>query len=130
MKYFYYYNSKGWIKSRSHCCDEDYDLQQAPLGFTKKEGAPDLETEYAPNGVQTKRPTMTTVIDKTTITADTSDKATITKVPKGTKVIIAGVDQGMCDDGTVEINADFKGSYKVKLVCWPYLDKEITVDAS
>ena len=102
---------------------------QAHLGESIIDGRFD-DTQYIKDGEITKRPAMTTVIDKTTITADTSDKATITKVPKGTKVIIAGVDQGTCDDGTVEINADFKGAYKVKLVCWPYLDKEITIDAS
>jgi len=123
------YNIDGKILQTVSCPAFLRDAQ-VQTGELIIDGDCDTRNDYIKDGKITKRPAMSTVIDKTTITADTSDKATITKVPKGTKVIIAGVDQGTCDDGTVEIKADFKGSYKVKLVCWPYLDKEIIVDAS
>ena len=123
------YNSTGKILQTVSCPAFLRDAQ-AQTGEFIVDGDCDTRNDYIKDGKITKRLVMPVIVDKTTITADTSDKATITKVPKGTKVIVAGVDQGTCDDGIVEINADFKGFYKVKLVCWPYLDKEITINAS
>jgi len=129
MKYFYLYDSNGKIKSATMCSDLSYKVQITPAGCTRGIGEPDVDNDYVKDGKITARPKMAVSVDKTTILANETDKATITGIPKGTRVYIMGDDEGICDDGKMEILADFKGTYKVKLVCWPYLDKEIEINA-
>jgi len=129
MKYFYLYNSEGRITSKGFCCDDDYDLQQEE-DVTKVEGDPDLENDYVLNGVLTQRPEMSVSISKLTVDADEIDFAEVTQIPIGTNVFIDRISQGSCDDGTVELTFDTPGEYLIKLVKFPYLNKEFTINAN
>ena len=129
MGCFYKYDSNGKIFSVGKCIDGEENIQPTEGFLTIAKGQPDLENDYIKDGKITKRLEMPVTVDKTSIVADEKDKATISGIPKGTSIIIEGTDQGICDDGYAEIKADYKGTYKVKLVCWPYLDKEIEINA-
>lgn len=68
-------------------------------------------------------------VDKTTITADNTDAATISGIPVGAIATIEGVDYAVTD-GTLVLRASSPGLFKVKLSHKDKLPEEVTIDAS
>ncbi|MEC4750057.1 hypothetical protein [Methylomicrobium sp. Wu6] len=79
------------------------------------------------------RPTQATIIDKTTITADCLDAATLTGVPDGAVFSASNVDTGESVSGPISGSDTFStsiaGTYALRISCWPYLDWQETVNA-
>lgn len=69
-------------------------------------------------------------IDKTTVTANSLDFATIAGVPSGAELFIDGVSQGIADGTDIELTFDYPGSYDIKSVLFPYLDWEAVIYAT
>lgn len=72
---------------------------------------------YVKNGSVHLRPTMGAKLTG----------ATVTGVPVPCAVHINS-QRYECSDSTIELEFDQPGTYKVRLECWPYLDKEFTVE--
>lgn len=75
-------------------------------------------TEYIHNGRLATRPEMPTDLNG----------LTLTDVPVPCLVYI-NREAYMTEDSTVELEFDQPGTYNIRLECWPYLDKEFTVEA-
>jgi len=76
------------------------------------------------------RPAMAATIDKTTVAAGGVDYATVTNVPSGAEVLIAGQNEGVSDGTDVELTFDISGQYVVKISLFPYLDWKVTINAN
>ena len=73
--------------------------------------------------------TMTTSINKTEIVANGIDKATISNCPEN--AVVSGDLAGTVGvDGLIEVTASVPKEINIKLVLYPYLNKEITINAT
>jgi hypothetical protein len=54
----------------------------------------------------------------------------LSNVPVGTEIFIDDVSVGTATEGEVELAFDLVGTYKLKLVLYPYLDWEETINAN
>ena len=72
---------------------------------------------------------MATSLDKTTITADGVDYATISGIPVGTLASIPGTLAQTVNDGALEVSSDFAKSLVVRLQHLEWKDKLYTVEA-
>lgn len=111
---FTVHNAAGEIQKSGSVPYEDVQAQAGP-GETVLEGvrADDL-TQYVADGEIVERPAI----------------AGLDQVPEGTRVFVDGVDQGVCNDGAVEIETDIVGVYRVRLVPpFPYqpFETEVTI---
>jgi len=84
---------------------------------------------YIVSGAVEPRPSMDLSVDKTTITADGTDEATITNIPSGATATCEG-ESLTIDDGELVFTADTVGTYTITFECWPYLDEEVTINAT
>lgn len=83
---------------------------------------------YVDGGLIVNRPTMPCTINKTTITADSTDTAIISNLPEPCTVTFKGQEYEVTD-GTFGFTADLPGTYAVKVEAWPHLDATFTVEA-
>ena len=124
------YNSEGRIL-RSVSAPPDMlqiQIQEGELGV---EGITNLETDYVLSGVITQRPTQATLLDKTTLTANGIDVIHITGAPDGiftaTNVVTGEMVSGSIS-GSDTFSTTVKGTIKIKIEAFPYLDFEATVE--
>lgn len=82
------------------------------------EGSPDRETQYIKDGEITLRPTQLT-----TLTG-----MTLNNLPTPCQIIIDGISYDGVDSPTVELEFDETGTHNIKVVAFPYLDKEFTIE--
>ena len=86
------------------------------------------------DGEIVSRSSMTAQIDKTEVTADDTDKVTISDIPSAAVATVHGAGArevvGPITDGTLELTFDTEGTYTIKLEKFPYKDQEFTVNAS
>lgn len=75
------------------------------------------------------RPTNPATIDKTILTANGVDQATISNLPTPTVVKVNG-DTYTVTDGTFEFTIDLPGTYPIIVDSFPYLTKEFEVTAT
>lgn len=95
MKYIVYRDSDGAILRTGDCPDDVLSLQ-AQTGETAIEGEADDDTHYIVAAVVTERPTLTATWDKTTITADGVDQATLgSTLPNPTNLMVTVVPEGV-----------------------------------
>lgn len=66
---------------------------------------------------------------KSTVTADDTDTVQLIGVPAGTKVWMAGQEQGVTDGSPVELSFGVAGVYRITLEHVRHLLQEITVEA-
>lgn len=130
VRYMVYEPGTGRIL-RSGMCPQNMVEQQAQddeIAVESEDDGIDDSLQYVVDGEIVMRPTLPG-FDKTTITADGEDAATMI-VPIGSHVEIVGVASGVCEDGEVEITADLPDTYTVRITnCWPYLDGEFVIQA-
>lgn len=94
-------------------------------------------TEYAPGGVKTARPTVTSItLNKTTIVGNGVDTCTFSGIPTGAQVAIYK-DQdflpravGVITDGTLVLTVDAVGSYAIVFSGFPVQEVRFTVTAT
>ena len=126
---FIAYDDKGqilWVMRNSSVDERETEMAQS---FCVMEGTADDDTQYVKDGVITDRPSMNLSVDKTTITANGADEATISNIPSGATATCEG-ESLTIDDGELVFTADTAGIYTIKFECWPYLDEEVTINAT
>lgn len=130
VRYMVYELGTGRIL-RSGLCPQnmvEHQAQAGEIAVESEDDGIDDSLQYVVDGAIVMRPSLPG-FDKTTITADGEDAATMT-VPVGSHVEIVAVASGVCEDGIVEITADLPDSYTVRVTdCWPYLDGEFVIEA-
>ena len=83
------------------------------------------------DGLAENKSSMSISVDKTEITADNTDKATISSCPEGAEVFIGTDSEGLVGiDGLVEIVSAVPKVIKITVVLYPWLDWEVTINAS
>lgn len=80
-------------------------------------GDADIETQYAPSGVLTNRPVQATMLVGQTLHYLPAPCA-----------IYVGDKKYECGESVADLQFDQPGTYRVRVECWPYLDKEFTVE--
>ena len=83
---------------------------------------------YVDGGLIVNRPTMPCTINKTTITADSTDTAIISNLPEPCTVTFKEQEYEVTN-GTFGFTTDLPGTYAVKVEAWPHLDATFTVEA-
>jgi hypothetical protein len=75
-----------------------------------------------------RRPNMSCVFSKKTISADGTDTITITNIP-APAIIIIDEQAEETSMGELTFTVDLPGTYIIKIECFPYITKEYTVTA-
>lgn len=131
MKNFVVYETNGKILRAGSCLDSDISLQPKDISESVIESTCNLETDYVLSGVITQRPTQATLLDKTTLTANGIDVIHITSAPDGiftaTNVVTGEMVSGSIS-GSDTFSTTVKGTIKIKIEAFPYLDFEATVE--
>lgn len=94
------------------------------------DGRHDPDTTYIVGGSVTVRPESQCSIDKIMIAADGVGQSVVLGIPAGSSLTVNGIDYGEVNDGQVEITSDVPGALVVVLSLFPYLDYEVTINAS
>jgi hypothetical protein len=103
---------------------------QAGTGEYAIEAAGDDLTQYVVGGAVTDKPAMPVSIDKTTVSADGIDLATISGIPVGALCRVASIAEAVVNDGTIELTFDNPGDYEITIIAFPYLDYTVTINAT
>lgn len=118
MKAVTFYDIQGRFTMSLHADDSTVEHNITQRGEPWVEGEHYGRTDvYAHNGKLTVRPA----------NPATLDGMTLRNLPHGTIVHINDTPY-VCDDGYAELEFTQPGKYKVRVECWPYLDKEFTVE--
>jgi hypothetical protein len=104
--------------------------------FLPVDSRPNEESHYIAGSppTVTARPTLPCTLDKTTITANGTDTATLSSIPIGATVAVTdgnGVTTYTATDSTLEITADDPGQISVTVTpAFPYIALTVTVTAT
>lgn len=128
MNYVVYKNSNGQILRVGECNAEDFE-NQALTGQTVIEDSADDREHYISGSAVTSRPTITATWDKTSVTANGSDTATLgSTLPNPTSVSVAVPDGAVTPDdevvtgGTFSFATSIAGNYIINVTPpFPYL---------
>lgn len=100
-------------------------------------GAIDPATEYAPAGVKTARPRVTTMlINKQSVLANGADSVSITVIPVGSKVSVFKDAEDFAraivtvNDGTLVATFEAAGNYRILVRLFPNVDVTFLVSAT
>lgn len=83
---------------------------------------------YVHDGEVKPRPPMPATLDKTTITADDTDEATLTGLPDPCTVTIDETTHKVTG-GSLTITSPMPATYNITCRAWPYLDGDYTLKA-
>jgi hypothetical protein len=128
MSIYTIYNSTTGLLLRK-ISTQDVDLANAQVQSGESIINQDLsfDTQYISSGSPTTRPTLSLTWNKTTITADGSDSATVASgIPNPTNyriIVPAGIQSisdGTITTGTLTFTADLSGIYTIILDSFPY----------
>jgi hypothetical protein len=104
--------------------------------FLPVDSRPNEEAHYITGSppTVTARPTLSCTLDKSTITANGLDTATLSGIPSGAAVSVTdqnGTTTYTVNDGTLEITADEPGTITITVTpAFPYQPLTVTVTAS
>lgn len=91
----------------------------------------DGASQYVSGGTVTARPAMTLTADKTSITANGTDTATITGFPAGSTLVVdGGAAQALGTLTSETFQATSPGTYTLVFSQFPHLDATLTITAS
>ena len=100
-------------------------------------GAIDADTEYAPGGVKTSRPRLTSMAaDKQSVIGDGADAVTVSQIPSGATAAIFSDASSLpraarvVNDGTLVVTFDAAGSYRIVVSLFPYVQVTFLVSAT
>jgi hypothetical protein len=110
-------------------CPAELESVQCQDGEAYIEGHYHWDEYYMRNGTPTLRPELPATIDRTNLTADGIDTATITNLPNPSTVTV-NRQSVTVEDGTLELTFDLPGSYVVKVESFPYLPWEVAIHAT
>ena len=90
------------------------------------------QTEYVDvaTGDLIQKPTMSVTVSKDTVTANGTDKATLTGVPTGAALFIGGTAYGQADGSAIDLTFDLDGDYRFRASLFPYLDYTVVIHAT
>jgi hypothetical protein len=120
-KQYFWYDSTGRIRAK---CRVDLttkaNMESAdPQSKFVEAGDEDINTVYIKDGEITQRPDNPAVLSGMTISG----------LPSGSQVQIDTSIYDVTDDH-VDLSFDREGVHKVRVISWPYLDKEFDVEAT
>lgn len=115
MKHYVIYNAQGEILQTGTCPDDMLAIQGWD-GVSVVEGQADLSLDYVFDGEVAPR-----IASPATLT-----DMTLASLPVPCVISINGTDYP-CDDATAELSFPNPGKYAIKVIKWPYLDKEFEV---
>lgn len=125
--YLLYTRTTGALLQYMEIADEEVDLyEDATRAAIAVPALPDLSAIYVPDGTLTPRPDLAG-FDKTSILADGADTATLSGLPDPCMALINGLEHTITG-GTLELDADYPGTWRVEIRYFPYRDfvQEIT----
>lgn len=123
-----YDKATGRILIVETALDSSHRTETDEIGLLWAETLPAISSSYISNGELSVRPTMAPSIDKTEITADNTDIATISNLPDPCTVTINGA-ATEATGGSAEICSPVAVTLQITLSGWPYLDYPLTVEA-
>lgn len=126
------YNSEGRILRVASVSPAMVQMQKQEGEFLF-EGTSDISADYVNNGEVIKREIQPTTINKTTLSADGIDSIIFSNVPNGTFLAFNINDMNTQVFGNIVTEDIFSttvaGTYHIKIISFPYLDFETTVEA-
>lgn len=126
MKYIKYDKKTGEILAQNNAPKEYLSLEETEtIGTLRGEGDDVLDIVNLKTMKIIKKRKSKMKVDKKTILANGSEVATISKIPKGSRVTILGAGayvETTIDDGTLEITVDVAGEYLITINSFPYLE--------
>lgn len=94
------------------------------------EGVANDTIQYIVSGeIIVNKPINPATITKLTMTANAIDTVTVSNLPNPSSVVLEGVNYTVTD-GAFGFTVDTVGIYTIKVMSFPYLDKEFRVNAS
>ena len=129
MNYILYDKITGEILQTGVCTPADFSSQLQVAGRALLEGIANDMTQYIVTGTVADKVENPATIDKTEISADGIDVATILDLPDFTTIWFDGTEY-VVTDGIFEFTIDTPGEYVIRCESFPYLDKEFTVYAN
>jgi hypothetical protein len=130
MTYTVYEQSSGLITGRVSCRKSDI-LSNVPDGYSYIEGDNDDAGFFINNREAVPRQAMTISTNKHKIIPDGSDKATLSACPEGAEVWRESEYLGLVPaDGLIEVTSLIAKKIKIKVVLFPWLDWEVTINAT
>lgn len=115
-KYYFAHNDLGEITHTYYITQEAKKTLESS-GVVLKAGFVDRDIHYAPNGNITLRPNMPVKLEGNTLRG----------VPDGSFIQINNTTYEDCG-GDVELEFSAPGTYKVLIICWPYINAEFTLE--
>lgn len=126
----YTFHENGKITSTVRCDDSEISFYESQGVYL--EVFANIDTDYLLDGVATKRLTPSVLVDKYQFAADGIDTVVFSNVPNGHFTAIHSV-LGLMVEGDIEESDTFSttipGKYHIKIVAFPYLDFETTIEA-
>lgn len=125
------FDKQGRILMSVKYSEMNYNDSTYNQGRNVIEGTSDPYLDYVDIGNKTikKRPKMSLTIDKTSILANGSDAVTIKGIPDNA-IARVGTHEVTITDGTLTFTTDMPGEYTICLECFPYLEEEVTINAT
>ena len=81
------------------------------------------------NPVITDKPANPTILDKLKVIPNGVDAIQVTDIPLGAKITLGNLTQEATET-TATLSFDIAGTYKFKVILFPYLDYEVEIDAT
>jgi hypothetical protein len=131
-KYTLIVDDEGRIQQKA--CLNGYAIPEGQIEISSEEyDTLNLTSMYLLEGSIVERPLQLSVLDKISMVANGIDTLQISNAPKGvfmavnaeTLESVVGV-----INGTDTFTTTIPGTYKIKIVSWPYLDFETTIEAT
>lgn len=127
VSFIKYHTQSGRIRQAMDISPEEANLYEEPgWSVMTVDTPPTLSTDYVLAGAVTPRPTLP-AFNRTSILANGTDTATLSGLPDPCAVTVNGVAHSIVG-GTLELDADYPGTYRVEIRQFPYRDfvQEIT----
>lgn len=135
INYVTYIVATGQIRNKGNCLPDVFERKIPRPGTALLQvSSVDPKVQYVDTVTDTiiDRPVMGSSIDKTTITANASDTATVSDIPVGTRIQLWRFNSLLfdtaVDDGEFGLTVMETGTYTIKLTNFPDQDEEYSVD--
>jgi len=135
INYVTYIVATGQIRNKGNCLPDVFERKIPRPGTALLQvSSVDHKVQYVDTVTDTiiDRPVMGSSIDKTTITANASDTATVSDIPVGTRLQLWRFNSllfdTVVDDGEFGLTVMETGTYTIKLTNFPDQDEEYSVD--
>jgi hypothetical protein len=122
------YDQDGRIL-RSVSAPDDQLIQQAGLGESVLLGVGNDLTQYVFQGEIIDRPVFPLAVSKTALLADGIDAVEITSIPANTSVVVDSITH-VVTDGSLTVTATQTGEMKLTFSKFPYIDREVILNAT